>query len=162
MRLVTTLMLLQSIFHTSAAFSHTPRVLRAAHGVLTHGVAHGMGDVARLRPCLRMMAAAAKPKGGPAPEAELSEEQIVQRPLEKAQMIRDAGELPFAYSFDATHTAVQVALSLVPTEAPPACCQPEPFCRPPAPIQLVLTRSICSRCAARGGVQCAPGRRDRR
>ena len=89
-----TLMILNSFFHTTSAFLRTPCLLRNA-----------VSGASRLRPCLHMcqlMATQAAP-----PSA--SETELIQQRLAKTQLIRDAGLLPFEYSYDPTHSAAQLA-----------------------------------------------------
>ena len=64
--------------------------------------------------CLPLMTAASPPakKKGKAPaepEKELTTDELMAARLQKAQALRDAGKEPFSYSYDRTHTAMELA-----------------------------------------------------
>lgn len=107
------------MLHSLSSHLAAAAIVNPVRGVLR--TAHIARPLQAFRPAVRvwctpLMAAAAPPKprggkGGKAaePEKELTTDELMAARLQKAQMLRDAGKEPFEYSYNPTHTAVELA-----------------------------------------------------
>ena len=110
------LIMLHSLSSQLAAAALIPArgALRAAQLAGHHPSLHPAALSALRLSCTPLMTAASPPakKKGQSPtepEKELTTDELMAARLQKAQALRDAGKEPFAYSYDPTHTAMQLA-----------------------------------------------------